>query len=336
MKMKKDKPKFSIIIPIKELNKYLEESIPKILEIDYKNFEIIILPNDKPLKKPDYIKNKKIKIISTGKVSPAAKRDIGAKKSKGEYLAFLDDDAYPRKDWLNIAEEIFTSKKVAAIGGPAITPKNDSDSQKASGLFFEALFGGGKVSYRYKPAKNSFYVDDFPSVNLIVSKKIFLDIGGFNNKFWPGEDTKFCLELIKKHHKIWYSNKLVVYHHRRKLFKPHLLQIGNYGKHRGYFSGKLDKTSLKIFYFVPTIFLLGNIFLFLLALFKINFLFIWIIFLIIYFSLISIDVASKTSNIKLWFLTVITIFLSHIVYGWNFLKGFISGLLSINFKSKLR
>lgn len=328
--------KFSIIIPVKELNDYLDESIPIILGMDYKNFEIIILPNYKPITSPNYLKNKKVKIITAGKVSPAVKRDIGAKEAKGEYVAFLDDDAYPEKNWLSVAEKVLEEKKVAAVCGPAITPKNSSNFQKASGLFFETIFGCGGMSYREKPAKKSFYVDDFPSVNLIVNKKIFLEIGGFDSEFWPGEDTKFCLELTKKGHKIWYSNKLIVYHHRRKNLKEHLKQIGNYGKHRGYFAGKMEKTSFRPTYFAPVFFLLGNLGLFFLSFFNINFLFLWISLLIIYFSLISVDASFRTSSIKLWLMTVNIVFLSHLIYGWKFMVGFIKGMLRIKLESKLR
>ncbi len=330
------KIKFSIIIPIKELNDYLDESIPKIFEMDYKNFEIIILPNGKPTTNPNYLKNKKLRIIETGKVGPSVKRDIGVEQAKGEYVAFLDDDAYPEKNWLSVAEKVFDEKKVAAIGGSAITPKNNSFFQKASGLFFETIFGGGGMSYRYKPAKNSFYINDFPSVNLIVNKKIFLEVGGFDSEFWPGEDTKFCLELTKKGHKIWYSNKLIVYHHRRKNLNAHLKQIGNYGKHRGFFAGRFEKSSFKLTYFAPMVFLFGNLGLFILSLININFLFLWISLLLIYFFLLSVDIAIRTCKRKLWFLTIIIIFLSHLFYGLKFFEGFIRGLFGIKFKSKLR
>lgn len=324
--------KFSIIIPIKEISDYLKESIPVILNLDYKDYEIIIIPNEKPDEIPAYLKNKRIRIIPSGKVSPSIKRDIGAKNSKGEYLAFIDDDAYPEKNWLKVAEDIFKTKEIAAIGGPAITPENDSISQKASGLLFETLFGGGGVSYRYKPAKESFYVDDYPSVNLIVSKKAFFDVGGFDNEFWPGEDTKFCLDLIKKGYKIWYSHELIVYHHRRKLFKPHLKQIGNYGKHRGYFAKKFPETSFKLTYFAPAIFLIGNLFLLVLSLFSLFFLKLWMILLLTYFILMTIDVFARTSHIRIGFLTVISIFLTHLTYG----AMFIIGITSKNFRSTLR
>ncbi|MBD3355234.1 glycosyltransferase [Candidatus Woesearchaeota archaeon] len=324
--------KFSVIIPVKELNDFLKESIPIMLDIDHKSFEIIILPNEKPKKIPAYIKDKKIRIIPTGKVSPAIKRDIGAEKSRGKYLAFIDDDAYPRKDWLKKAEELFNSGKADAVGGPAVTPKDDSISQKASGLFFETIIGGGGMSYRYKPAKKEFYVDDYPSVNLIVSRKAFFDAGGFDNNFWPGEDTKFCLDIRKKGYKILYSPELVVWHHRRKLFLPHLKQVANYGKHRGYFAKRFPKTSFRPVYFAPSLFLVGNFSLLALGILDIFFIKLWGLLLISYFLILSADVFSRARRMDIGVLAVAAIFFTHIVYG----AAFIQGGLSRRFRSVLR
>lgn len=326
------KLKFSIVIPVKELNKYLEESVPKILELDYENFDIVILPNESPQSLPAYAKNKKVRIIPTGKVSPAIKRDIGVKKSNCKYAAFIDDDAYPKRDWLRVAEKVFSEKKVAAIGGPAITPRDDSDLRKASGLFFETLLGGGGMDYRYKPARESFYVEDFPSVNLIVSRDAFLEAGGFGSEYWPGEDTKFCLNLVKLGHRIWYSNKLVVYHHRRKLFSQHLKQIAGYGLHRGFFAKRFPETSFKLVYLMPSLFLIGNIELFFLSFYSYFFLKLWLALLGVYFVLATVDSAMRTQRIKIIALTVIAIFLSHLVYGAMFIKG----LFTWELKSKLR
>lgn len=45
-------PKVSIIIPLKEYNSYIEECIRHCLELDYPDFEIIVLP-DNPF--PDFV-----------------------------------------------------------------------------------------------------------------------------------------------------------------------------------------------------------------------------------------------------------------------------------------
>jgi len=323
---------YSIIIPVKEINDYIKESIPIILNMDYENYEIIILPNEKPSNIPDYLKDKKIRIIPSGKVSPAIKRDMGAKEAKGKYLAFIDDDAYPEKNWLKTADSIFKEEKVEIIGGPAITPKNNTLFQKASGLFFETLFGGGGMDYRYKPVKKSFCVDDYPTVNLITSKKVFFDVNGFDNEFWPGEDTKFCLDLTKKGYKIIYSPKLIVYHHRRKSIISHLKQVGNYGQHRGYFAKKFPETSLRLTYFIPSLFLLGNLALLILSFFSPLILKLYLILLAIYFVLVTIDVFVRTKNLIIGLLTIFTVFLTHLFYGLMFIKG----ILSKNFRNKLR
>jgi GT2 family glycosyltransferase len=324
--------RFSIIIPVKELNDYLTESIPIMLSLDHDSFEIIILPNEKPKKLKPFFKDRRIKIIPTGKVSPAIKRDIGAKKSNADILAFIDDDAYPKADWLKLADKIFREKKYAAVCGPAITPENDTLAQNASGLAFESLIGGGGMAYRYKPAKNSFFVNDYPTVNLLVSRKAFFDVNGFDNAFWPGEDTKFCLDLIKKGHKIWYCKDLIVWHHRRGLFFPHLKQVGNYGKHRGYFAKKFPETSFHLTYFIPSIFFIGNICLLILSFFSQFFLKTWGVLLAIYFILLLIDIFSRTKDIAMGIMAILTIFLTHLTYGAMFLKG----LLSRNFRSELR
>ena len=266
---------FSIIIPVKEINDYILESVPITLKLDYTDFEIIILPNSKPESPPVFSTNERVKIIPTGKVSPAVKRDIGAEHAKYEYLAFLDDDAYPAPDWLKVAEKVFQENNVSAIGGPGITPPQNTLLQKASGLFYETYLGGGGMDYRYIPSRKPFLVDDYPTVNLIVSKKAFDSIGGFDNEYWPGEDTKFCHDLVEIGHKILYSPHLIVWHHRRSVLAPHLKQVGNYGKHRGYFAKKFPRTSLRLTYFVPSIFLIGNIGLALLSLLDSFFLQIW-------------------------------------------------------------
>lgn len=332
----------SIIIPVKEINDYLrKETIPAILRQSFQNFEIIILP-DKPTKE----KFPKTKIIpSWPKLGPADKRDLGAKKAKGEILAFLDDDSYPDKDWLENAVKIYTPKPlypfyIAAVCGPALTPSHDNIRQKASGYVWSTFFGsGGAGSYRctVKPRRE---VDDFPTVNFLVRKTDFWQVGGFSSKFWPGEDTKLCHDLVYKlKKKIIYDPRVLVYHHRREIFGPHLRQISRYALHRGYFARILPKTSLRIGYLLPTFFVLGlvggPILILVLKIFQFWSLvkiFSFVYFLVIFLYLgglvfTSWDVYRQEKNWKVALLVIPAIFTTHFVYGVLFIKGFLTPFL---------
>ena len=89
-----------------------------------------------------------------------------------------------------------------------------------------------------------------------VKKDVFTELGGFDTAYWPGEDTKFCLDLVNKGYKIIYDPKAIVYHHRRDLFLPHLKQVTSYALHRGYFVKKFPETSFRLGYFMPSFFVI--------------------------------------------------------------------------------
>ncbi|HIO11013.1 MAG TPA: glycosyltransferase [Deltaproteobacteria bacterium] len=323
---------FSIIIPVKEINDYLRESIPHLLALDYQDYEVLILPNEEPSPLESAFVDERVKIIPTGAVSPAVKRDMGAEQAKFEYLAFMDDDAYPSLEWLKVAEKTFTEKNPAALGGPGMVPPDASKKEIVSGIFYETLVGGGGLAYRYRPAPKGFYVKDYPSVNLIIRKNVFLEIGGFDNAFWPGEDTKLCLDLIQAGHDIWYEPTLLVYHHRRPTFRGHFKQVGGYGLHRGHFAKIYPHTSALPLYFAPSTFLLGNIILFFLGFANTFFWQIWSVLLAVYLLLAIIDIMTRTRDLWIAGMTLLVLVGSHLVYGWRFIQGYFTSRLV----SKLR
>lgn len=317
------KPFVSIIIPVREINDYIQESMRYINELDYNNFEVLIFPDRESDESFD-----KARIIPTGKIGPAEKRDLALEYAKGEILAFLDDDAYPKPDWLSKVVNNFSDSEVAAVGGPAITPPENNILQKASGLVFETFMGGGSNRYRYIPARDKFDVDDFPTVNFSIRKDIFQQLGGFDTIYWPGEDTKLCLDIVYKLGKrIVYDPKAVVYHHRRKLFGEHLRQISNYATHRGYFVKKYPKTSLRLGYFMPSMFLIYLV-LSVIGMYTQNlYILIPLAFYVILLSLTILSILFRYKSIRLGLLTGMGIFLTHVFYGFYFLKGMATGRL---------
>ncbi|MEI6125704.1 MAG: glycosyltransferase [Pseudomonadota bacterium] len=331
--------RFSIIIPVKQINQYIQESVPYILALDYNNFEVIILPDNGNIAEINIPPSElcgKVRVISTGHCGPADKRDIGARNADGDILAFLDDDAYPRKDWLTNARPHFEKDDIAAVGGPAVTPNDDPLMAKVSGAVYLSPLGGGSCD-RYWPQGSSYCVDDWPSVNLFVRKNDFIKAGGFDSSYWPGEDTKLCLDIVHKHNKkIIYDPVVLVWHHRRSGFKKHLHQIAGYGIHRGFFAKKYPQTSLKLKYFIPSLFTLFMAVGLILSPFSnlIRLLFaagVSMYSLGLFYSFIIILAREKNLLVALFALPYI--FFTHVIYGVQFLRGY---FFTKNLKSKLK
>ncbi len=315
--------------------------------MDFSDFEIIILPDADIGTVPALAKilstkgTVPIRIVPTGPVSPAQKRDMALNYARGETLAFLDDDAYPARDWLKKALENFKDPDVAAVGGPGVTPFNDAPGQKASGLVYSSFLVSAGFSYRYMPEKRR-EVDDFPSCNFFVRQEIFRELGGFKTNFWPGEDTKLCLEITKKlGKKIIYDPFVMAWHHRRPLFLPHLKQIASYALHRGYFVKKYPQTSFKVSYFIPALFLIclitGGILAMFLPFFRWLYftgiiLYLFLVFIFTPLEILSRDLKNEkfltgfslSKELGLLPMVFLGIIFTHLVYGFYFLKGLLA------------
>jgi glycosyltransferase involved in cell wall biosynthesis len=309
------KPLVSIIIPCKNIDAYTRECIEYCRRLAYPNFEIILLPDYSTAAIEGVI------IIATEPVSPGVKRNIGVKNSNGDFCAFIDNDAYPRSDWLSKALKFFEDKEVGGVGGPGLTPETDLFMQKAGGYVMSSFMVGNLAS-RYK-TKSCFESDDIHSCNFISPKAVVEAAGGWNEKYWPGEDTLMCLAIKKLGKKLIESSDVIVYHHRRSLFKTHLKQVSRFGEHRGFFVKKFPENSVKLTYFFPSLLLSSFVAGLLISLFLPFFAYILLVAVVGYLvsSLIAsaIQVQSLKILIPVWFGIIVT----HIIYGSFFLYGLI-------------
>ena len=261
-------PRVSVVIACPRPSSYLDEALEGLAAQTFSPFEVIVLPDD-PIPAGSTIFSAHLglaqfwesgrvalHVIPTGRVRPAEKRNIGIAAATGDIVAFLDDDASPQPQWLAQACRHFTMEDVGAVGGPAVTPPNDPTMAHLGGDVYASPIVSGGARFRYYPERIRD-VDDIPSCNLLVRASILREIGGFNTRYWPGEDTILCLEIAKRGLRQVYDPFAMVHHHRRPLFLPHLRQVGRYAMHRGFFCRVFPQTSLRFSYFVPSLFVVG-------------------------------------------------------------------------------
>ena len=90
-------PEFSIIVPLYNQEKYIEECIQSVINQTFNNFELIII-NDGSTDKSESIctrylnKDSRIKFIHKENEGVSIARNLGMKYSTGKYLFFLDSD----------------------------------------------------------------------------------------------------------------------------------------------------------------------------------------------------------------------------------------------------
>lgn len=114
-----EKDLISIIVPVYNAERFLDQTINTVLDQTYKNWELILV-NDKSTDNSveiinKYIeKNKDIKLIQNKENSGAAvSRNNGIEVASGKYIAFLDADDLWEKDKLEKQIKFMKEKKCA-------------------------------------------------------------------------------------------------------------------------------------------------------------------------------------------------------------------------------
>ncbi len=319
-------PLVSVVIACPAGSWMLDECLNGLEDQTYRDFEVIVLPDGEMQDLGKY--TFPLTVIPTGKVRPAEKRNTGIAAAKGDVVAFIDDDAYPEARWLENAVKYFSDPAIGAVGGPGVTPPNDGFLAKAGGRVYENFFVSGSYRYRYLGGRVRRDVDDYPSCNLLVRTDVLRAIHGYRTDFWPGEDTLLCEDIVYGQGKrLVYDPWSIVNHHRRKLFGPHLRQLGRYAFHRGYFVKKSPKTSFKLAYFVPSLFVLGLVLggIAVGATCTLSGVVVdalrWTYFGVVGLYALLTLLTSFSLNVGMWLVTWLGVVASHVWYGIRFVCG---------------
>lgn len=239
----------SVIIPLHRDNPGFRACLEGCLALEYPSFEVIVVCDD-GVALPSGARQ-----VLTGAshdTGPGEKRDVGMHVADGDYFAFIDDDAVPRRDWLTQAVRVLGDGGVGAVAGPGVTPPGSPWSERVGGAFYESWLGSGPYRYRFRPGRRR-EVDDYPAYNLIVRRRAAEHVKGWGTGFYGGEDTVICLALVEAGWRIVYDPSVTVFHRRRPVLRRHLAQVGNVGLHRGYFVKAYPQTSRRPSYFLPTL-----------------------------------------------------------------------------------
>src|SRR5215203_5676968 len=161
-------------------------------------------------------------------------RNTGASHAVGKLLCFMDDDAVAEKDFLLNIKAFHTSHPDIHGFGGRIIPRYIPSEPNWMSHYVSSLVG----NFDYAPEVKEFSPNRYPlESNMIVSKKSFDEVGGFNTAIpgvkgtlrIGGEGKDFFLRLKQKGYKIYYVPDIVVHHvvETEKLTKEYMYRVAS-------------------------------------------------------------------------------------------------------------
>lgn len=125
---------------------------------------------------------------------PAANRNHGARHAGGEWLAFVDDDCEPDTRWLEAIADAIPHGELDVIEGKTICP--------------------GRKDNPFQEQVENLNGDLFWSCNLIVRRRAFEQLGGFDEDFAEagGEDMEFAWRIRQQQLRACFAEKAIVLH----------------------------------------------------------------------------------------------------------------------------
>lgn len=142
--------------------------------------------------------------------------NIGAEQASGEYLVFLNNDAFVRPSWLDfMCETMETDPTIAAVGAMLLYP--DGRVQEVGGLVLptgDAVQIGKGAVWGPEHYTEVVPVDYCSASCLLVRKRDFQAVGGFSYEYEPAyyEDTDLCFKLWRDVGRIVVDPRAVVVH----------------------------------------------------------------------------------------------------------------------------
>lgn len=183
----------SVVMPVHNGERFLIEAIESVLNQTYTNFEFLIIENcstDSSLEIIKSYKDKRIRLIIEDDCGQVQAYNRGFKEAKGKYIFIHDQD--------DVSDSVRFLKQLNYI------IQNNSD---ICGSYFKIInkdskiIGLQKIPIKNKDIKEQLLYKNYTIFNpsVCINKKVFNEIGFFNEEYFPSSDYEFYLRGINKY-----------------------------------------------------------------------------------------------------------------------------------------
>lgn len=203
----------SIIVPIYNVEKYLEKCVCSILNQDYNNLEVILVNDgstDKSLEICERLQKKdnRIKIINQKNLGVSAARNNGFYYSKGDYICFIDSDDIIEIDMVSTLVKLLQENECEVANCNIHIIEKDKTERNFYTNKNIKIYNSSELKKYFLLGKVSHACWDKMYKREVLEKVNFV----LNS---TSEDRYFCWKLYKTINKMVVTSK-VGYHYIRK------------------------------------------------------------------------------------------------------------------------
>lgn len=184
---------FSVVISLYNKELSIGNTIRSVLNQTYQDFEIVIVNDgstDKSLQVVEQINDSRIRIINKPNGGVSSARNRGIKEASREWIAFLDGDDLWKENHLNTFQlNIEANDKILIFSNSFAYMINNQ-------LIHAQNLKSGIIDNYFKIAINEPVIH---TSSVCINKKIFEDIGVFNENMTHGEDLDLWARIGKKY-----------------------------------------------------------------------------------------------------------------------------------------
>lgn len=331
-------PFVSIVVGIRNEEKFIEECIESLLKLDYPqdSYEIIIVDGMSTDRTREIVQKYPVKLLLNERKNVAAARNLGVENARGDLVAFTDGDCKVDPSWLNIlVKELQNAPDdVVCLGGPNLIFDTDPVFGRVVGYSQETFLGSGG-SAQSKNSTKKHYVSSLPNCNAMYKKRAIQEVGSFDERFIVGQDGDLNYRINKRGHKFLYIPEAQVMHHRRGTLKSFSVRMFKYGMWMAELFKKHGEF-VRWYAFLPSFAILFVLILLVASIIYFPPMLFLFVLIAVYFTLVlitSIQVTYKMRS-KYGLFAMLVIPIQHVTYGLGFLYSFANSLLLS--KSKTR
>lgn len=331
--MAKDKHPFvSVIVAVRNEEKYIRECLDGLLRQTVKDFEVLVVidptstDNTTQLARSYSRKRPNIYVLKGTKRGAAAQRNLGVRRARGTCLAFTDGDCVPGKRWLEtlVHELEQAPDRVGCVGGVTLVPKSDNAIAQVIGALEGTTLGGGR-SAQATPSTRKRYVQSIPNCNALYKRQCWQQEQQ-DESLIVGQDGEFNYRLSKRGWKFLVIPNAKVWHHRPSTIGKHVRRMYKYGEATAEIMKKhLGILRVRWYALLAVAFCLGTLLALVLSIWYPQLLLIlglgWALYVLALFYP-TYQVWSRT-KLSASLLTPIILVGQHVSYAFGFLRGLV-------------